>query len=524
MQKLPLFLRMLLRRSRKGPPARYDVRWTPAVPVPAADGVPLLTDHYAPVTGERCPTVLLRAPYIRTGFPWNYLYGALFAEQGFHVLLQSSRGTGGSGGEFHFWRNERADGLATVDWLREQEWFTGALYTIGPSYNAYSQWQLAADPPPEWRGAVMQVGQTDPHAFFWPGGAFALERSLVGGLALFSQSLTFWDLAKGVLRMQHHLKRVSTGVPLFEVYPSMFGGRRPALEEWLANPDPDDPPWKGAALTDTPDLPVSLCTGWWDLVPEQVIDQYARLRAAGRDVDLLIGPWTHTSALEDGWAELFAQALRRLRGEPPAYRVRVHVGGADEWRDLDEWPPRDRRERRRHLGPGTLRDEPGEGATTFRYDPADPTPSIGGALQSPTQGQRDNAPLEKRADVVTFTGPVLTEAIEVLGPVRAEFTASTTAASGDLFARLCDVDPDGRSINVCDGLARITPDGRTVVAMAHAGHRFRPGHRLRLLVAGGAHPRYLRNYGTGEPPGPAVRMVATETTVGHDSALILSVV
>ena len=146
MQKLPLFLRMLLRRSRKGPPARYDVRWRRAVPVPAADGVSLLTDHYAPVTGERCPTVLLRAPYVRTGFPWNYLYGALFAEQGFHVLLQSSRGTGGSGGEFHFWRNERADGLATVDWLREQEWFTGELHTLGPSYNAYSQWLLAADP------------------------------------------------------------------------------------------------------------------------------------------------------------------------------------------------------------------------------------------------------------------------------------------------------------------------------------------------------------------------------------------
>src|SRR5687768_2965192 len=64
MQKLPLFLRMLLRRSRKGPPARYDVQWRRAVPVPAADGVSLLTDHYAPVTGDRVPTVMMRAPYI----------------------------------------------------------------------------------------------------------------------------------------------------------------------------------------------------------------------------------------------------------------------------------------------------------------------------------------------------------------------------------------------------------------------------------------------------------------------------
>jgi hypothetical protein len=271
-------------------------------------------------------------------------------------------------------------------------------------------------------------------------------------------------------------------------------------------------------------MPVSLNTGWWDLVPEQVIDQYAALRAAGRDVDLLIGPWTHTSALEDGWAELFEQALRRLRGEPPAYRVRVHVGGVGEWRDLDDWPPPGVREQQWHLGTSTLQVEPGEGETTFRYDPADPTPSIGGALQSRTQGQRDNAGLEKRADVVTFTGAALTEAVEVMGPVRAEFAATTTAASGDLFARLCDVSPDGRSINVCDGLARIAADGPTVVEMAPTAHRFRPGHRIRLLVAGGAHPRYLRNCGTGEPPGPAVRMVATETTVQHTSALMLSVV
>ena len=157
---------------------------------------------------------------------------------------------------------------------------------------------------------------------------------------------------------------------------------------------------------------------------------------------------------------------------------------------------------------------------TFRYDPADPTPSIGGALQSPTQGTRDNAPLERRADVRTFTGPALTEAVEVMGPVHAEFGATTTAASGDLFARLCDVDPSGKSINLCDGLARIA-DGRTVVEMGSAAHRFRAGHRIRLLIAGGAHPRFLRNYGTGEPPARATRLVATDTTVTHDSVLVL---
>jgi len=97
--------------------------------------------------------------------------------------------------------------------------------------------------------------------------------------------------------------------------------------------------------------------------------------------------------------------------------------------------------------------------------------------------------------------------------------------------RLCDVHPDGRSINVCDGFTRLTPDhagGDPVrVPLGAAGHRFAPGHRIRLQVSGGAHPRYARNFGTGEPLATATRLVATRTTVHHDaahpSALILPV-
>jgi putative CocE/NonD family hydrolase len=524
MQRLPLSLRLLRRRARKGLSARYDVRWQPAVSVPGADGISLLADHYAPVTNEPCPTVLVRAPYVRSGFPWNYLYGALVAEQGFHVLLQSSRGTGGSAGSFHTWRNEPADGQAAVAWLRDQDWFTGDLFTMGASYMAYAQMALGLDPPPEWRGAIMQVGLIDLRRFFWPGGAFALERSLVGGIALFGQALRTRDFAWAILRMRRYLRRAIGKVPLLDAYPAVFGGRRPAFEEWLAHPEPEF--WADGDLMPVADkltVPVSLCTGWWDLAPDQVIEQYQRLRAAGQDPDLLIGPWTHTSSLEEGWEEVFGQALRRLHGESPSDRVRVYVTGAEEWRDLPAWPPRGE-EQRWFLGDGTLRRTAGAGSTRFRYDPADPTPALGGPLQSKTQGRRDNAALEARPDVLTFTGEPLTSAVEVMGAVRAEFDASTTAASGDLFARLCDVDPAGRSVNVCDGLTRFAEAGRVVVELGPAGHRFRPGHRIRLQVSGGAHPRFLRNYGTGEPPGPATRMVSADTMIRHTSSLILPVV
>jgi putative CocE/NonD family hydrolase len=136
------------------------------------DGVPLLTDHYIPLTDGPCPTLLVRTPYGR-GFPWDSVYGAQFAAQGFHVLLQSCRGTGGSGGTLDPWRQEVADGQATVSWLREQEWFCGALGTIGTSYLGYTAWALAASAPPELR-AMVADGALAPYPFFYGSGAFAL--------------------------------------------------------------------------------------------------------------------------------------------------------------------------------------------------------------------------------------------------------------------------------------------------------------------------------------------------------------
>ena len=153
--------------------------WIPRIEVPGADGVTLLADHYLPRGDEARGTILVRTPYGR-GFPWAHLYGVAFAEQGFHVLLQSCRGTGGSTGRFEPFRNEAADGQATVAWRREQDWFSGRLGTIGASYLGYTQMVLAEEPPPELKAAVVQVGIDDPVKFMYPGGAFALSNVLSG--------------------------------------------------------------------------------------------------------------------------------------------------------------------------------------------------------------------------------------------------------------------------------------------------------------------------------------------------------
>ncbi|WP_308042700.1 CocE/NonD family hydrolase C-terminal non-catalytic domain-containing protein [Micromonospora sp. PLK6-60] len=106
---------------------------------------------------------------------------------------------------------------------------------------------------------------------------------------------------------------------------------------------------------------------------------------------------------------------------------------------------------------------PASPPSTFTYDPNDPTPSVGGPkLDGNGPGPRDNRSLEKRAGVLTFTSPVLESDLEVVGQVTAQVWLRADRPSNDLFVRLCDVDERGKSINVCDDLVTVRPDGTTI--------------------------------------------------------------
>ncbi|WP_254642018.1 CocE/NonD family hydrolase [Streptomyces sp. BV129] len=535
-RKPPLSARLMRKTFRGLAAKRYEVGWEPGLAVPGADGGTLLTDHYFPRAEGDFPTLLVRSPYGR-GLPWSPMYGLLFAEQGFHVVLQSCRGTGGSGGAFDLWRHEAADGRATVAWLREQPWFDGTLGTVGPSYLGYVQWALALDPPPELKAMVVQVGLHDPYALFHAGGALRLENALTVGLGMTYQHQGIAPFARAALRLRRHLRAVTMARPLRGAHASALGAEVPWLDEVMAHPDAEDPYWDGAsaAPSERHRVPTGLITGWHDALADQTFEQYARLRRAGCETALLVGPWTHTSALQQGWPEVFAETLAWLRAhlcaDPTALRptvVRVHMGGENTWRDLDDWPPATDLTSWYPTGDGRLtRRAPTDSAppATFRHDPEDPTPALGGPLLSPGAGPRDNRPLEARGDVVTFTGPPLTEPLDVVGPVTADLTLSADTGHTDVFTRLCDVDPEGRSVNVCDGLGTLTASphapARITAPMSATAHRFAPGHRVRWQISAGAHPRFARNPGTGEPRADTTVFRPIRLTLHGDSVLNL---
>ncbi|HEX3975613.1 MAG TPA: CocE/NonD family hydrolase [Solirubrobacteraceae bacterium] len=502
------------------------------------DGAVLLADRWVARAGadRPQPTVLVRSPYGRRQVV-GLLFGRLLAERGLQVLIQSARGTFGSGGEFSPF-DERPDGLATLRWLRAQPWHAGPIGTLGPSYLGFVQWAISDE---DLAAMSIHVSASEFHGQTYAGSSLSLET-----MASWLVIVAMQERRLGLLTMDRALRRLSRTVselPLTSLDERATGAAVAWFQEAFPSPGREDPYWVRRDFSaGVPEVttPVSFVGGWYDILLPWMLADFEALQAAGRAPRLLIGPWAHTSPGLVGAAERDGLAWMRahLLGDDRLLRqaaVRLMITGERSgggWRDLPSWPP-PTVERSIYLDAGrALRDRPaqsrGEGGDIYRYDPADPTPALGGPVLLSRTPVLDNAPLEARADVLTYTGPVLEQTLEAIGHVYVELWLRAGAPWFDVFARVCDVDAGGVSRNVCDALTSVAPgrfeqaqDGTWHVRFElwPIGHRFAAGHRLRLQVASGAHPRYARNPGTGEDPARATAdtLRAVDIELLHDA-------
>jgi uncharacterized protein len=253
-------------------------------------------------------------------------------------------------------------------------------------------------------------------------------------------------------------------------------------------------------------VPVSSIGGWYDIfLPGQLRD-FLALQAAGRSTRLTIGPWPHISF---GIGAVTVRELLDFGLAHAPRRFHLQAGGA-----LSHDPPSE------------------SDPDRYRYDPAHPTPAVGGVRMAigVKSGRVDNASLEARSDVLTYTSARLDHDLEAIGEVRAEIWFRSSLPFADVFVRLCDVNPRGRSYNVCDGLISLTHATEITCANVRlwpTAHRFKRGHSIRVQVSSGAFPRYNRNTGTGENRATATTLSAADQKVFHDrahpSAVILPV-
>jgi uncharacterized protein len=564
------------------------------------DGTELATDVYRPEGDGPFPTIVQRTPYNKElAALLNFSFDVLRAAQAdYAVVVQDTRGRFASGGAFEPFADDAADGADTIDWAAAQPWSNGRVGMVGGSYFGATQW-LAATQAPEALHALAPFVTTDQYYESWAyqGGAFQLGFNLHWTLLFLALGEVQRRLGRGDASMEDLgalIAAVDRNDELYQRLPLRdvpeLGDAAPYYLDWLDHPSYDEF-WKATAPRESyGDIvaPALNMGGWYDLFIKGTIANYVGMKAEGgseqarRLQRLVIGPWAHGPVA--GWfpersygvmsgidaADITGLQLRwfdqLLKGEDQGLEddkpVRIFVMGANVWRDEDDWPLPDTDYVDYFLhsggsantadGDGELSEQPPEDEPddTYRYDPADPVPTVGGPTFLPgllvgvNAGPRDQRGVEQRADVLCYTTPPLDEPLEVTGPVELILHASSSAPDTDFTGKLVDVAPDGRAENLTEGILRARyrdslsePDlmepGHTYelrIDLVATANVFAAGHRIRLEVSSSNFPRFDRNTNTGgtiaeetlDDAQPADNRI--HHNAGHPSRLVLPVI
>ena len=540
----------------------YEVKVEMDVKVPMRDGVQLSTNIYRPDAPGQFPVILIRTPY--SNGDENNGEGHFFAPRGYAVVIQDTRGRFESEGEFDPIFNEALDGYDAQEWAGTQPWSNGKIGTTGGSYVGVTQWLPA--PMSNQHLVVMfpMVTFGNLHQVLYVGGAF--QFSTFAGWAL-GTSATPEEV---VQLTRQGFPKLFSHLPLMTLDEDAIGREIPFLRKWLSHPDYGDF-WKPVNIRDryhAIQTPVYNVAGWYDILSEDSLVEFNGVRhssdseIARENQHIIIGPWAHGIPTKNGkvgeidfgehslinlqelqlrWFDYWLKGIDTgIKDEPP---LRIFVMGENVWRDEQEWPLARTQYTKYYFhsdgkantlsGDGKLTTElpEKEAPDSYIYDPENPVLTMGGNNLLPPFGPHDQRPIEKREDVLVYTTVELTEDIEVTGPISVELYAETTAKDTDFTAKLVDVYPDDRAINLCDGIIRaryreankkptlVEPQKiyQYTIGLTVTSNVFKKGHRIRVELSSSNFPRFDRNPNTGNAFARDAEVIPATQKIYHDA-------
>jgi putative CocE/NonD family hydrolase len=543
--------------------ARYGFRIEHDVMVPMPDGVRLATNLYFPkdfdASGRaKLPVVLIRVPYDKNHHGGGLAPAYDFAAHGYVVAIQDMRGKYASEGVFTPSKDDADDGSSTVDWLAAQPWSNGRVGTVGCSALGEAQIFLSRKRNPH-HLAMIPIGAggamgsaANRYTYFgqYEGGIFQLGSGF--GWFLHDGGKTPGAEFTGEVDIPRAVRGLPSGGLVRQYRPDATD-----FDDFISKPL-GDPYWRGLGYISEEDrfaTPALVINNWQDqtvadtLVLAEVMKRNAVSEVARRHHHVIIGPGNHCqyfgpnqtlnvgefrvgpnavaplSAWQVQWFDYWLKDAAKLPAFP-AYRF--YIMGADRWVDSEQWPPQGVTFQPWYLGgDGAANSRAGRGALLagpplaekfdeFTYDPLNPVPTRGGPIcctndPAQVQGMVDQAPVEMRNDVLVYTSPELEVPLTIAGPLRADLYVSSSARDTDFTAKLVDVFPDGRALNIQEGALRLryrdsfvnpalaTPGAvyRVSVDMRAIAYQLPAGHRLRLQISSSNFPRLERNLNTG---------------------------
>nr|MEA2797035.1 uncharacterized protein [Phenylobacterium sp.] len=518
------------------------------------DGTKLAANVYKPAGTGPWPVVMTRTPYLKDGRidkehdpDGSKMREALvkqarhYTDAGFVFVHQDVRGKGRSQGFYAAFENDVEDGYDSVEWAARQPWSNGKIGLSGGSAMGITSNEAAMAAPPHLKAAYVVVAPYD-----------LMQNSYMGGV-LKEKDVLGWSKGQGVSDEVLDTQRRRVGDDIF----------------WN----------RGAMSTNRKyiQIPIYNVGGWYDIFDHGNISNFEYLQNHGAkgargNQKLLMGPFGHGTLSGDleypgfdrlnlagdqeiRWFDYWLKGVDNgIMDEPPVsyYMMAGAKKGALSPKNRiltsANWPPANR-EVRYYLTPDkalTGKAPGGEGVkVSYRFDPADPVPTVGGANLTFERGPMDQRAIPARQDYLRFQTPALDKDVTIAGPVKVELYGATDGLDTDFMAKLVDVYPDGYEALVLDAPVRARYRGGRMpdeVKMMTPGApeeldidlwstaiTFEKGHRIALHITSSNSPRFEVNPNTGEPPGEHKQAprVATNTVymdAAHPSALVLPVV
>lgn len=527
---------------------------------PMRDGTLLAMDLIRPNESGSYPVVLIRTPYDKTREHDKPFLRSL-AKRGYIIAVQDTRGRFNSDGQFFPYQDDRLDGYDTVEWIAAQPWCDGHVGMAGGSYIGQTQWLAAADVPPHLEAIVPVVSPPDTF----------LNEPVCNGCFLLPMAEWMLWMGRRSWGLPTSYELFSEPQPYFDTLPlaglAAQAGFEPSWwNEWMRHPNLDSF-WGASSYSDAwskMTVPALNITGWWDMnFPGSPLNfagmrEHGATAASRASQQLIIGPWPHwvnktrslngvdfgeqaIINLDDYMVRFYDRWLKGIEnGLEHDPRVQVFVLGANQWWSDAHWPLQgteftplyfhSQGKANSLKGDGVLSFEtPGaESPDNYAYDPRDPV----GTFWNLRDGPVDDRLPSIRDDVLCYTSEALTEALDVVGPVRSILFASSSAPDTDWHVRLVDVHPDGAARFLCHGMLRarfresfqeprlLKPDViyRFEFSMDACGVRFLPKHRVRIEVMSSWFPEYDRNTNSGAANNFLdVNLVTARNRIYHDT-------
>jgi predicted acyl esterase len=512
--------------------------------IPMRDGVKLAADVYLPEGKGPFPVILTRTPYLKQNMV--RMGGAeRFVKAGYAYVAQDVRGKGHSEGFYAAFVNDIEDGYDTVEGLAKQPWSNGQIGITGASAMGITSNLAAIARPPHLKAAYVIVAPNETFSTSFLGGV-PKDKDTVG-----------WMKGQGVSDEA--------------VARSLAGATRSVFTE-RAGPGP---------LIRYADIPMWNVGGWYDIFNTgsvrnfQILQNEGSVGARGNQ-RLTMGPVGHGNLSGDiaypgndslnqmmgggptgadlRWFDHWLKGAENGVMDEPPVDLFVMAGarkGAyspkNRWVHAGNWPL-PYRPTRLYLteGLGLSKAPPaGEGAkTSYRFDPANPVATVGGANLTFERGPMDQRAIKPRQDYLRFQTPVLDRDVTIAGPVTVELWGATDGPDTDFMAKLVDVYPDGYEALILDAPIRtryregrmpdqvkmMTPGApeKLTIDLWNTALTFEKGHRIAVHITSSNAPRFVVNHNNGDAPGdekpPRVAVNTVYMDKAHPSAVVLPVV